>query len=694
MRQGEEKEKNTIQNDKQDTEQTCGNAELPQTAGGKQKRKLVSISVSLKAHSADVVENQSRPVSDEQPESEDIYKLPTLFSLVVQRYEGGTCEGLFHGEGVACFEGGHMYKGMFSKGFMDGHGVFTQTGGMKYEGEFVCNIPMGQGTYTWPDGSSYEGEVYNGIQHGTGTYKCAKTGVYYTGQWDRGKRHGKGTVYYNQDKTSWYKGDWVKNSREGRGERRYPSGNLYSGEWKNNQRHGEGTMRWLILGQQYVGLWQNGVQVGELVDDQMMTHNLRGNGAPIPPCGALSLSGSDSSISTDMALSIEYLLDIIPERERGTERTKVEFAVMMHGTELRSIYSFYSRLGRSRSPNNTSLLTRLQFWRLLKDCKIHHQDITLTQIDRFIREDVTTAEIHSPFATILLHRFLSYLVVVAYHIYHKDMVSQNNLLAACFSKLMTDNILPNAKNVKDFLFKQPDCAVVAVNYLKKSWEIYQTYCEVSVAARDDQSMTCRHLLWLFKDLHLLDNNLTTLKLMEIITAESRDPSNLSSCLDLEITFLEFFEALLGSAEVKCQQVSVGQEEGQSLFSPKDLPEGEASEKILQTTNSPSQSIEKSSDTAELSNAQDMEGPQDVKTKGNEEPQSAEQTEEPRGEGHGVQSRGMEVQDHELGLWIKTIHQFFNHFFFPAFEHYQLVSRNMKEKLHLETKRCIALVKNQ
>lgn len=41
----------------------------------------------------------------------------------------------------------------------------------------------------------------------------------------------------------------------------YPSGNTYSGEWKTNQRHGKGTMRWLNLGQKYVGAWQDGVQV-------------------------------------------------------------------------------------------------------------------------------------------------------------------------------------------------------------------------------------------------------------------------------------------------------------------------------------------------------------------------------------------------------------------------------------------------
>lgn len=111
--------------------------------------------------------------------------------------------------------------------------------------------------------------------------------------------------------------------------------------------------------------------------------------------------------------------------------------------------------------------------------------------------------------------------------------------------------------------------------------------------------------------------------MQIITAESRDPRNLTSCLDsevhlkcfhqwthslclsalilnipitfvsvshslLQITFLEFFEVLLGSAEVKCPQVSDALEVGLSLSSPDArkqiaLAEMEASEKILQPT---------------------------------------------------------------------------------------------------------------
>ena len=44
----------------------------------------------------------------------------------------------------------------------------------------------------------------------------------------------------------------------------YPSGNLYEGEWRDNGRHGEGTMKWLTLGEQYVGTWSNGVQVNTI----------------------------------------------------------------------------------------------------------------------------------------------------------------------------------------------------------------------------------------------------------------------------------------------------------------------------------------------------------------------------------------------------------------------------------------------
>ncbi|CAK6978754.1 radial spoke head 10 homolog B [Scomber scombrus] len=747
---------------------------MKQIAKERETVKLISCSARLKLSSLDVEE-------EDQPEDDGAYQLPALFNLTVQRFEGETCDGQLHGEGVACYEGDHVYKGKFSMGLMDGSGVFTWAGGLKYEGEFVCNMPLGQGTYTWPDSSSYKGEVYNGVRHGSGTYTCAKNGMSYRGQWHQSKRHGKGAVYYNQDKTSWYKGDWVKNNREGWGVRYYPSGNIYSGEWKNNVRNGEGTMRWLKLGQRYDGQWQDGVQHGrgtqtwilrrmdgsqycqsnqytgdfvrgqrhgrgsfsyaggaiyegewkndkkhgqgkftfkdgrvfdgEFVDDQMMTPNLCGNRAPTPH-GVVPMSSEDVSIlGPDMSVNIERLMEKIPERKRDAERKQMEFVMLRHNKELKSIYSFYSRLGHTQSPDNTFLLSRMQLWRLLKDCNIHHHGITLTQLDLYTREDAAPAEIHSPFTPMLLCRLLSCLAVAAYHIYHKDMVSQKYLLAACFSKLLTDDIMPNAMIVKGFLFKQPECsAAVSVNYLKKCWEVYQAYCRVSAAPRDDLTMTWRHLLWMFKEFHLLDNKLTTARLLEIITADSPDPSDPSSCLDLEITFLEFFEALLGSAEVKCQQVSGGLEESLSpsnteAEATRNSPKEEASEKNLPTTNSPPQTTaapvnssdspevsspksveaERSSNTPELSTAQDLESQQEP---GHPKSESA-------GEGQDGQTKEVEAKDSQLELWIQKIHQFFIHFFFPAFDHHQLVTSNMKEeKLRQEAQRHIALAKAQ
>ncbi|XP_061564104.1 radial spoke head 10 homolog B [Cololabis saira] len=687
----------------------------------------------------------------EQPENDNISHLPALIRLEVRRYEGETCEGQYHGEGFALFKGDHIYKGMFSKGLMKGFGVFTEASGLKYEGEFVCNMPMGQGTFTWPDGSTYTGEIHRGTRHGMGTYKCAKSGVCYIGQWYQGKRHGKGIVYYSGDQTSWYKGDWVMNNREGWGERCYPSGNFYSGEWKNNLRHGEGTMTWQELRQQYLGEWEEGVQhgrgthvwilrrtyeshfsqsnrykgdffqgqrhgegifyyaggaiyegwwkknekhgqgkftfkdgrvfQGEFLDDRMMTPDIK-------TLYTFFRSDSGSSIlGPDKALNIECVLEKVPESKRDTESKQVQFVVLQHEVQLRYIYDFYSRLGSSQSPDNTFLLYRLPFWRLLKDSNIHHHGVTLTQIDHFIRGKILTTnystlirKIHFPFTPILFRTLLSYLVIVAYFIYSKDVESQENVLATCLSKLLIEDILPNAQNVKGFLFRQPDFAVVAMKYMKKCWGIYQVFCRLRTTHKDDVTMTCRHLLWMFKDLCLLDQKMTTARLLEIIAAETSEPENLTACLDLEITFLEFFEVLLGCAEVKCPQDS-DVEGDRSLHKcdskgESDLCEVEAREREIQT-NSHDQSVSPSFQMGH-STDQDL-----VRVEDHETPQSTEETEEPGHQVKDTKTSRMEIKDREVTLRTQEMHQFFNNHFFPAFEHHQLT---VEEKL-LQDQRC-------
>lgn len=197
-----------------------------------------------------------------QSEDETQYEEPILTKLIVESYEGEKVRGLYEGEGFAVFQGGNTYHGMFSEGLMHGQGTYIWADGLKYEGDFVKNIPMNHGVYTWPDGSTYEGEVVNGMRNGFGMFKCGTQPVSYIGHWCHGKRHGKGSIYYNQEGTSWYEGDWVYNIKKGWGIRCYKSGNIYEGQWENNMRHGEGRMRWLTTNEEYTGHWEKGIQNG------------------------------------------------------------------------------------------------------------------------------------------------------------------------------------------------------------------------------------------------------------------------------------------------------------------------------------------------------------------------------------------------------------------------------------------------
>ncbi|XP_058476758.1 radial spoke head 10 homolog B [Solea solea] len=676
-------------------------------------------------NSAENVKNSQSKRKRRRVRDDEECHLPTLMRLTIESHEGETLKDLYHGEGEACFEGDHTYKGTFTKGVMHGRGIFTWADGMKYEGDFVNNLPSGYGTITWPSGSSYTGEIYKAIRHGIGTYQCADNGVKYTGQWNYSKRHGQGVMYFNEDKTSWYKGDWEKNNRVGYGVRRYPSGNVYFGEWKDNLKHGEGSMKWLNLGQEYVGTWQDGIQhgkgthvwilrrtdisqycrsnrytgdfvqgqrhgqgtffyaggatyegewrsnkkhgkgkftfkdghvvEGEFKDDQMITPDVFGNRSLTPLCGVCLLSGSapSSILGPDLALNIDSLLDLFPEKRRNIERKQVEFALLRNNAELRSIYSFYSRLGSAGSLDNIYLLSRLQLWRLLKDCYLHHHHVTLTQINHFIKGHTTTTESLSPFSSIPLCGLLSCLVIVAYHIYSQDMQSQRYVLAACVTKLLAGDILPHAKNVKGFLFGQSGLSAVAMIYIQRSWEAYRMFCRVHSAPTDDEeeeeeeekSMTYRQLLWMFKDLHLLDNKLTSVWLMKFITAESLDPSDMA-CLKMEISFLEFYEVLLCCAEVKCQRKK-------RLLSRSDSETRDQS-KERKPSNSP-----RVPRTTVVGKSR-----RNVRTQVRRRSQSAEDNEE--------QERAPDAK-------VQALHEFFNQVFFPAVDHYQSITAFMEEE---------------
>ncbi|XP_036168905.1 radial spoke head 10 homolog B [Myotis myotis] len=570
------------------------------------------------------------------------YEDPILTNLIIESYEGEKVHGLYQGEGFAVFQGGCTYRGMFSEGLMHGHGTYIWADGVKYEGEFVKNIPMNQGVYTWPDGSTYEGEVINGMRNGFGVFRCSTQPVSYIGHWCQGKRHGKGSIYYNEEGTSCYEGDWVHNIKKGWGIRRYKSGNMYEGQWENNMRHGEGTMKWLTTNEEYSGQWENGVQnglgthtwflkrvpntqyplrneyrgnfvdgcrhghgkfyyaSGAIYEGEWVSNKKHGMGRLTFKNGRVytgpfsddhiaeflsldnelvhyqdpsavsvlesqyegsssaeiirRLNGSESTsvLGSSIELDLTLLLNMYPKGEQPEEKKQVEYAILRNITELRRIYSFYSSLGCERSPDNTFLMTKLQFWRFLKDCKFHHHKITLADMDRVISEysGIPVEEIHSPFTKILLRIFLTYLLQLAYHIHHKEYQHRSPSLFLCFTKLMTENIHPNACHVKGSLFSGPQRSLYSMNYIDMCWEIYMAHCRPSTVPPHEPAMKMRHFLWMLKDFKMINKELTSTKFVEVIAEDNPFMYDGIDCnLELELVFLEFFEALLSFASI-------------------------------------------------------------------------------------------------------------------------------------------------
>ncbi|NXO49166.1 R10B2 protein, partial [Aramus guarauna] len=604
---------------------------------------------------------EKEPEEVEEPPAQGVpqyYELPVLTQVIVKSYEGEKVHGLYEGEGFASFEGGNTYKGMFSGGLMHGQGTYTWADGVKYEGTFVKNVQMFSGRYTWNDGSIYEGSIKSGVRHGFGFFRSGTCPVSYIGYWCKGKRHGKGTVYYDQEHTSWYSGDWVNNIKEGWGMRCYKSGNIYEGQWEKNVRHGKGRMRWLTANQEYMGQWVYGMQhgygthiwflkrmpmsqyplrneyigdfvngerhghgkfiyasgavydgewvcnkkhgkgkfvfknghvyEGEFIDDNIVeyptfqvdamnaeelnaicTGNHFGTGVfnfilicficIVENFTIINCSENTSVLGSDIELDISSLLDLLPREERNEEVKQVEFAVLRHITELRRVYTFYSSLGCDHSLDNTFLMTKLQFWRLLKDCHFHHSNITLAEMDRilsdvfsqiFLGDKTPLEEVHCPHQTLLFRTFLSYLTRLAFHIYHEQHKEKGPYLHKCFLEMMSRNVTPAACRIQGILFSEERRTIFAMSYINKCWEIYRAFCRPSTRPPFEPTMKMRNFLWMLNDFKLLSKQLTASRLVEILVKDGPSLHDTSSAnLEQELVFLEFVEALLDCASV-------------------------------------------------------------------------------------------------------------------------------------------------
>ena len=287
----------------------------------------------------------------------------------------------------------------------------------------------------------------------------------------------------------------------------------------------------------------------------MMTPDIMNSGLPVRPGtpvrSASPFLTSESLTGNPLNLSIDLLLD---ERdldlyERDEELQRVTHVMLRHISKLKKIYSFYSCLGQQESVDNTFVMSRLQFWRFLKDCKVHHHGFTISELDRTIAAEKSN-DVHEPEHEVLMRDFLNAIVIIAYHLYNEDHQGSERLLPWCVSELITKNILMHPCKVGGSLFDDTSKAIEAGKYMSKSWDIFWGLCVPNVHYPHEPIFKSRQFMFMLSDFRLINSDLSPKEVLTILAKDNPELAQEDFCnLELEMTFLEFFEALIDCATV-------------------------------------------------------------------------------------------------------------------------------------------------
>ena len=101
----------------------------------------------------------------------------------------------------------------------------------------MCDVPTTSGfeySRQLADGERYSGSYDNGVPHGKGTYRF-KNGNIYEGEYQYGKIHGQGTIRFPDNRR--YIGEFKDNKKSGKG--RYEGANgIYEGDYFDGEAPG------------------------------------------------------------------------------------------------------------------------------------------------------------------------------------------------------------------------------------------------------------------------------------------------------------------------------------------------------------------------------------------------------------------------------------------------------------------------
>jgi len=220
-------------------------------------------------------EDQYEEQEQEQQQQNEVAAPGTVQVGEKMRFEKWYADNLYvgelkdtkrHGCGFIRYGGGRTdrenayYFGDWKEDLICGKGI-RHLGQSTYEGDWLDGRKHGRGTLVFndEDGEQYEGGWNNDLREGYGRVTW-KNGTGYEGEWKNSRMNGKGTYWWpNGDR---YEGDWLNDNHHGYGVQYWGDGSTYSGDWVNDDRCGRGVYR-MADGRYLIGKYDNDERCGE-----------------------------------------------------------------------------------------------------------------------------------------------------------------------------------------------------------------------------------------------------------------------------------------------------------------------------------------------------------------------------------------------------------------------------------------------
>jgi len=267
----------------------------------------------------------------------------------------------------------------------------------------------------------------------------------------------------------------------------------------------------------------------------------------------MSKDGSGNMLSSNLTLQIDGLLRDFPENVRIIELKQVTFVILRNIVVLRKFFSFYSDVGHIKQrdiKDKPSTMTRFQFWRFLKDIKVHHHfNHSLASSDRAISRCYTTKDLHNPTEKLYIQDFLQYCVALSYNLYKSNPnlpKTESNLLSVCMQRFLDEHLFNHSYQVGGQFLHEPRKSMKALMYMENCWKVYQYCCKTY--SENSQLPHMRQFLFMLRDFEVLGKNLSSSTVLKILSVDDPNVCSNQGCnMELEMTFLEFFEALIGCA---------------------------------------------------------------------------------------------------------------------------------------------------